>query len=84
LAKYHFTGGDNDADYVPVDRLIAAATAVLKREGSTLATYGLENGPLGDRPLREFLVDKLQRTAGISARRGLFGGSLYTSPGHRI
>src|SRR6266508_7008720 len=66
FAKYDFTGGNNDADYVPVDRLIAAATAVLAREGSTLATYGLQSGPLGYRPLREFLADKLERTAGIS------------------
>ena len=64
--KYNFTGGNNDADHVPVDRLIAAATAVLQREGSTLATYGLESGPLGYRPLREFLADKLKRTAGIA------------------
>jgi len=66
FAKYNFTGGNNDADHVPVDRLIAAATAVLAREGATLATYGLESGPLGYRPLREFLADKLERTAGIS------------------
>src|SRR6266699_2126957 len=66
FAKYDFTGGNNDADHVPVARLIAAATAVLAREGSTLATYGLESGPLGYRPLREFLADKLKRTAGIS------------------
>src|SRR5438876_8843229 len=64
--KYNFTGGNNDADHVPVDRLIAASTAVLMREGPTLATYGLESGPLGYRPLREFLVAKLERTAGIS------------------
>jgi len=64
--KYNFTGGNNDADHVPVDRLIAAATAVLAREGATLATYGLASGPLGYRPLREFLADKLERTAGIS------------------
>ena len=50
--KYNFTGGNNDADHVPVDRLIAAATAVLAREGATLATYGLASGPLGYRPLR--------------------------------
>src|SRR5712691_10106309 len=64
--KYNFTGGNNDADHVPVDRLVAAATAVLAREGATLATYGLESGPLGYRPLREFLADKLKRTAGIA------------------
>src|SRR6266581_4242826 len=66
FAKYDFTGGNNDADHVPVDRLIAAATAVLAREGATLASYGLNSGPLGYRPLREFLADKLKRTAGIA------------------
>jgi 2-aminoadipate transaminase len=65
-AKYHFIGGNNDADHVPVDRLIAAATAVLAREGRTLSTYGLDSGPLGYRPLREFLAGKLKRTAGIA------------------
>src|SRR6266498_5861125 len=64
--KYNFIGGNNDADHVPVDEFIAAATAVLKREGATLASYGLNSGPLGYRPLREFLADKLKRTAGIS------------------
>jgi 2-aminoadipate transaminase len=66
FAKYNFTGGHNDADIVPVDRLVAAATAVLAREGRTLATYGLNSGPLGYRPLREFLAAKLKRHAGIS------------------
>jgi 2-aminoadipate transaminase len=64
--KYNFVGGNNDPEHVPVDRLIAAATAVLEREGSTLATYGLASGPLGYRPLREFLAKKLERTAGMS------------------
>jgi len=64
--KYNFVGGHNDAEHVPVDDLVSAATAVLTREGRTLATYGLESGPLGYRPLREFLVAKLKRDAGIS------------------
>src|SRR5437588_6599808 len=64
--KYNFIGGNNDPGHVPVDGLITAATAVLKREGMSLATYGLESGPLGYRPLREFLADKLKRTAGIA------------------
>jgi 2-aminoadipate transaminase len=64
--KYNFTGGHNDAEHVPVDRLTAAATAVLAREGATLATYGLQSGPQGYRPLREFLARKLERAAGIS------------------
>jgi 2-aminoadipate transaminase len=64
--KYNFTGGHNDAEHVPVEQLIAAATAVLAREGSSLATYGLNSGPLGYRPLREFLVRKLRWHAGIT------------------
>src|SRR6266436_5750397 len=63
--KYNFIGGHNDAKHVPVDALIAAATAVLRREGATLATYGLNSGPLGYRPLREFLAGKLKGHAGI-------------------
>ena len=64
--KYNFVGGHNDAKNVPVQALIDAATAVLKREGATLATYGLNSGPLGYRPLREFLSGKLKSHAGIA------------------
>jgi len=64
--KYNFVGGHNDAASVPVDDLIAAASKVLKREGPTLATYGLQSGPQGYRGLREFLVKKLGRDAGIN------------------
>ncbi len=63
--KYNFIGGHNDAKHVPVDALIAAATAVLQREGATLATYGLNSGPQGYRPLREFLAKKLKDHAGL-------------------
>lgn len=63
--KYNFIGGHNDAKHVPVDALIAAATAVLQREGATLATYGLNSGPQGYLPLREFLAKKLSNHAGI-------------------
>jgi 2-aminoadipate transaminase len=65
-AKYNFTGGNNDAAHVPVEGLIEAANAVLKREGRNLATYGLASGPQGYRPLRDFLVGKLKRDAGIA------------------
>ena len=64
--KYNFVGGHNDADSVPVEGLIAAAATVLKREGRTLSTYGLDSGPLGYRPLREFIARKLARDAGIA------------------
>src|ERR1700732_1449414 len=65
LAKYSFVGGNNDPDQVPVEGLVDAVTAVLKREAKTLATYGLSSGPQGYRPLREFLSAKLKRDAGI-------------------
>ena len=64
-ARYNFTGGNNDADQVPIEDLIVAATAVLEREGRTLATYGLASGPQGHRRLREFLALKLKRDAGL-------------------
>jgi 2-aminoadipate transaminase len=63
--KFDFTGGNNDSDSLPLDGLIAAAEAVLRREGRTLSTYGLDSGPQGYRPLREFLVTKLKADAGI-------------------
>jgi 2-aminoadipate transaminase len=66
LAKYSFIGGNNDPDQVPVDGLVDAVSAVLRREGKSLATYGLASGPQGYRPLREFLVGKLKRDAGIA------------------
>ena len=65
LAKYSFIGGNNDPDQVPVEGLIDAVNAVLKREGKTLATYGLASGPQGYLPLREFITSKLKRDAGI-------------------
>ena len=64
--KFDFTGGNNDPDRLPLDGLIAAADAVLRREGRTLSTYGLSSGPQGYRALREFLVGKLKADAGIA------------------
>src|SRR3954465_9398594 len=65
LAKYSFVGGNNDPDQVPVEGLVDAVNAVLRREGKALATYGLAGRPQGHRPLREFLVKKLRHDAGI-------------------
>jgi 2-aminoadipate transaminase len=64
--KHNFTGGNNDAAQVPLDGLVAAADAVLRREGRSLASYGLTSGPQGYQPLREFLAGKLNRDAGIA------------------
>jgi len=65
-AKFNFTGGNNDADAVPLDGLMAAAQAVLAREGRSLSHYGLASGPQGYRPLRDFLAAKLKRDAGMA------------------
>ena len=64
--KFDFTGGNNDGDRLPLEDLVAAADAVLKREGRTLSTYGLNSGPQGYRPLRDFLVAKLKADAAIA------------------
>ena len=65
--KFNFTGGHGDQDQFPVDRMVAAANSALRREGRTLATYGFGiDGPQGHRGLREFLVKKLKRDAGIT------------------
>jgi 2-aminoadipate transaminase len=66
LATYSFVGGNNDPAQVPLDGLIDAVNAVLRREGRTLATYGLASGPQGYLPLREFLSAKLKRDGGMS------------------
>jgi 2-aminoadipate transaminase len=66
LAKYSFVGGNNDPDGVPVDGLVEAINAVLRREGKALATYNLAHGPQGYLPLREFLAKKLKRDAGMA------------------
>src|ERR1700754_4562029 len=68
LAKYSFVGGNNDPDQVPVEGLMDAVNAVLKREGRSLATYGLASGPQGYRALRDFLAAKLKRDAGMSCQ----------------
>jgi 2-aminoadipate transaminase len=63
--EFNFVGGHNDAASVPVEGLIAATANVLRREGSDLAFYGMQSGPLGYRPLREYLARKLARDSGI-------------------
>ena len=63
--SYNFVGGHNDAGAIPVDDFIEASSAVLEREGQTLATYGLSSGPQGYRPLREFLADSLGKRTGM-------------------
>lgn len=63
--QFNFVGGHNAPETVPVTELIAALSEVLTREGRTLATYELESGPQGYRPLREFLAQRLHAYAGM-------------------
>jgi 2-aminoadipate transaminase len=64
-AKFNFIGGHNDRTLIPVEGLIEAAAAVLRREGAELALYSLAQGPQGYRGLRRFVADKLARWRGI-------------------
>jgi 2-aminoadipate transaminase len=66
-ARFNFIGGHNDRTLIPVEGLIAATAAVLRREGADLALYSLAQGPQGYRGLRQFVADKLGRWRGISA-----------------
>jgi len=63
--EYSFVGGHNDEASVPVDDLIRAAERALGREGPTLARYGLNSGPQGYLPLREFLARSLGVRTGM-------------------
>jgi 2-aminoadipate transaminase len=64
--RYNFVGGHSDAERIPIADLVAAASAVIGREGRKLATYGLDSGPQGYRPLRAFVVKALAARTGIA------------------
>lgn len=63
--RYNFVGGNNDSPSIPVAELARAATRVITAEGSSLATYGLNSGPQGYLPLREFIAATLRDSAGM-------------------
>ena len=65
-AEFNFIGGHNDRSLVPVEGLIAAAAAVLRRDGRDLALYSMAQGPQGYLGLRRFVADKLARWRGIN------------------
>ncbi|MGB0506175.1 MAG: PLP-dependent aminotransferase family protein [Pikeienuella sp.] len=68
--EFNFVGGHNDEASVPVDAFRAAADAVLAREGATLGMYFMQSGPLGYLPMREYMVTKLKKYAGIDCTAG--------------
>jgi 2-aminoadipate transaminase len=63
---YNFVGGHNDADSVPVDQLAEAVTRAMARDGRNLATYNMDNGPQGYRPLRDFIATRTGEVAGLA------------------
>jgi 2-aminoadipate transaminase len=66
-AEYNFTGGHNDRSLIPVEGLVEAAAAVLRRDGAQLALYSMGMGPQGYPGLRKFVADKLGGWRGIGA-----------------
>ncbi|MEM6440771.1 MAG: PLP-dependent aminotransferase family protein [Pseudomonadota bacterium] len=67
LPRYHFVGGNNDAEALPVDALAAAAAEAVAEEGRGLAMYFSGGSPLGHAGLRGFIAQALQDRAGLDA-----------------
>jgi 2-aminoadipate transaminase len=65
FAKFNFVGGHNDPTLIPAAELADIASAVLRRNGPSLAMYN-SDGPQGFRGLREFVVDKVSRRPAIT------------------
>ncbi len=66
-ARFNFIGGHNDRSLIPIDELIAATAAVLRRDGADLALYSMGQGPQGYLGLRRFVAEKVARWRGIAA-----------------
>jgi 2-aminoadipate transaminase len=64
--KYNFIGGHNDNESIPIISLKESINKTILKEGKTLAKYGLESGPQGYLPLREFISNQLRNSAGIN------------------
>ncbi|MEM1306815.1 MAG: PLP-dependent aminotransferase family protein [Pseudomonadota bacterium] len=64
---YNFVGGHNAPEGLTLDTLMGALHGAINREGLKLATYNLDTGPQGYRPLRQFIVDHLKRVADVQA-----------------
>lgn len=65
---YHFVGGNIDEPTVPVDALGDAVRKVIRDKGHDMAKYGMNSGPQGHLPLREFICDCLKTRAGIATK----------------
>jgi len=63
---YHFVGGNIDEPAVPAEALADAVHKVIRDQGHDMAKYGMNSGPQGHLPLREFICDCLKRRAEIA------------------
>lgn len=63
---YHFVGGNIDEPTVPAVALADAVGKVVREHGHDLAKYGMDSGPQGHLPLREFICDCLKRRTEIA------------------
>ena len=63
---FNFIGGHNDPALIPTAALVAAAQAVLTRDGAKLAMYNMAQGPQGYLELRRFVAGKLGSRRGVA------------------
>ena len=64
--KFNFIGGHNDNESIPIISLKESIDKIILKEGKTLAKYGLESGPQGYLPLRQFISKQLKKSASIN------------------
>jgi len=63
--KYNFIGGHNDGQTLPLAAMADAASKMMLAHGRDLATYNMQSGPQGFRPLREFIAQQLSSSCGL-------------------
>jgi len=63
--KFNFIGGHNDGQTLPLAAMADAASKMMLTHGHDLATYNMQSGPQGFRPLREFVARQLKTACGL-------------------
>jgi len=63
---HHFVGGNIDEPTVPAEALADAVRKTIQNEGHSLAKYGMESGPQGYLPLRQFICESLHANAAMT------------------
>lgn len=63
--RFHFVGGNIDEPTVPAERFAEIVADIIRDKGRSMAKYGMESGPQGHLPLREFICDCTHRHAGM-------------------